>query len=695
MVDVAHDGDDRRRAAAARPACVARVSASSASGSSSLAAMRLVAHFLDHDHRRFLVEHLVDGDHLAQLHQRLDDLGRLDRHLVRELGHGDRLRHRRSRGRSARPAPTGAGASPSPRPCAPWRAALRAAASRRHAPPVVSPRILSARRRAASSWNTWPGAFFVGFVALLARLRGRPVQRAFRLGDGGLRGRSGGRGFGGGLRVFGGLRFGGGAWRPLPRLRAPSSSCASRLRACFFCRSSCWRAMQLLRPCAPRPRARRSPRREHGAPTAQPAPARPALAAASHDRRGVDSTGAPGAGALLLAVDEHALLAHLDLDRARLAARVGLLDLGGLLARQRDRSCARRAAPCACAGSRAAASCPARSACRRPASWRDAGGGSCSSSAAGRHLQLGRRIGRRWSAPCVVSCLVACVAVVARRCRVGGASARLEPVRARLHDQRPWRARRPMPVISVSSSTARSASVVARRDAVASASLRDELGVHAFEVAAAPRRRPRRFSSRAIASVSSALRARRAQLVDGVLVEGLDLEHLGDRHVGDFLEAGEALGDQDVGDFLVDVELLHEQLAHARRSPRPASAADSSAVMMLMLPAGQLGGQAHVLAAAADRDREVLLVDHDVHRVLLLVDHDRLHVRPAPARRSRTAPGLRDHSTMSTRSPASSLVTALTREPRMPTQVPIGSMRWSLRHARRSWRAMPGSRAQP
>ena len=33
---------------------------------------------------------------------------------------------------------------------------------------------------------------------------------------------------------------------------------------------------------------------------------------------------------------EHALLAHLDLDRARLAGRVGLLDLAGLLARQRD-----------------------------------------------------------------------------------------------------------------------------------------------------------------------------------------------------------------------------------------------------------------------------------------------------------------------------------------------------------------------
>ena len=55
--------------------------------------------------------------------------------------------------------------------------------------------------------------------------------------------------------------------------------------------------------------------------------------------------------------------------------------------------------------------------------------------------------------------------------------------------------------------------------------------------------------------------------------------------------------------------------------------------------------------------------------------------------------GSSDHSTMSTRSPASSLVTPLTREPRTPTQVPIGS-------TRRSWETTailarePGSRAQ-
>ena len=54
---------------------------------------RLVAQFFDHDHGRVLVQGLVDGGHLAQLHELLDDLGGLDRHLVGQFGHSDRLRH--------------------------------------------------------------------------------------------------------------------------------------------------------------------------------------------------------------------------------------------------------------------------------------------------------------------------------------------------------------------------------------------------------------------------------------------------------------------------------------------------------------------------------------------------------------------------------------------------------------------------
>src|SRR5258706_9579750 len=116
-----------------------------------------------------------------------------------------------------------------------------------------------------------------------------------------------------------------------------------------------------------------------------------------------------------------------------------------------------------------------------------------------------------------------------------------------------------------------------------------------------------------------------AQLVHGVLVERVDLEHFVDRHVGHFLERREALLDQDVGHFLVHVEPLHEQLLGAR------------ALFLLLLgglflghqvdgPAGELGGEPHVLPAAADGDGEVLLVHHHVHGVLLLVDQDRAHL---------------------------------------------------------------------
>jgi hypothetical protein len=53
----------------------------------------LVAHFLDHDHGRFLVQLLVDRHHLAQLHQLLDNFRSLDGHLVRQVAHADGFRH--------------------------------------------------------------------------------------------------------------------------------------------------------------------------------------------------------------------------------------------------------------------------------------------------------------------------------------------------------------------------------------------------------------------------------------------------------------------------------------------------------------------------------------------------------------------------------------------------------------------------
>ena len=43
-------------------------------------------------------------------------------------------------------------------------------------------------------------------------------------------------------------------------------------------------------------------------------------------------------------------------------------------------------------------------------------------------------------------------------------------------------------------------------------------------------------------------------------------------------------------------------------------------------PAGQLRRQAHILSAAPDGNRQVVLIDHDIHRMLFFVDHDALHL---------------------------------------------------------------------
>ena len=58
-----------------------------------LGAHRLVAHFFDQYHGRVLIQHLIDGDHAAQLHQRLDQLCRFHRHFVCEVGNGNGFRN--------------------------------------------------------------------------------------------------------------------------------------------------------------------------------------------------------------------------------------------------------------------------------------------------------------------------------------------------------------------------------------------------------------------------------------------------------------------------------------------------------------------------------------------------------------------------------------------------------------------------
>ena len=53
-----------------------------------------VSELLDHQHRGIALDGLVDRGHDAEIHEHFDDFGRLDRHALRQLGHGDRLAER-------------------------------------------------------------------------------------------------------------------------------------------------------------------------------------------------------------------------------------------------------------------------------------------------------------------------------------------------------------------------------------------------------------------------------------------------------------------------------------------------------------------------------------------------------------------------------------------------------------------------
>ena len=91
------------------------------------------------------------------------------------------------------------------------------------------------------------------------------------------------------------------------------------------------------------------------------------------------------------------------------------------------------------------------------------------------------------------------------------------------------------------------------------------------------------------------------------------------------------------------------------------------------VPAGQLRREPHVLAAAADGQRQLVVGNHDFDALGVLVEHDlgdfgRLQRVDDEGRESG------DHGMMSIFSPCNSPTTAWTRLPRMPTQAPTGSI---------------------
>src|SRR5581483_3546285 len=89
MIDVTHDGHDRGTRLGL---CGLRLDALQILlDLVFLEELRGVTQLLDHEHRRVLIDRLIDGRHDAHVHEHLDDLGRLDGHLLRQLRDRDRL----------------------------------------------------------------------------------------------------------------------------------------------------------------------------------------------------------------------------------------------------------------------------------------------------------------------------------------------------------------------------------------------------------------------------------------------------------------------------------------------------------------------------------------------------------------------------------------------------------------------------
>src|SRR5918993_537804 len=116
------------------------------------------------------------------------------------------------------------------------------------------------------------------------------------------------------------------------------------------------------------------------------------------------------------------------------------------------------------------------------------------------------------------------------------------------------------------------------------------------------------------------------QLASDLVVETLDRGDFVDGDVGDFLEAGEALRDEQLRQRLVDVELGLEHLGPFEELALTLLARVGLGEDVDLL-GGQLTGESHVLAAATDREAELVVRDDDLDPVFLLVDDNAGHGR--------------------------------------------------------------------
>ena len=133
---------------------------------------------------------------------------------------------------------------------------------------------------------------------------------------------------------------------------------------------------------------------------------------------------------------------------------------------------------------------------------------------------------------------------------------------------------------------------------------------------------------RSVSSLSRLIRncsARRISSGGHVLVEALDLGQFLQRHEGQFLDRVEALGHQQAGDHVVDIQRLDEQAGAAAELLLPALALLGLG-QDVDVPAGELAGQPHVLAAPADGEAELVVRHHHLAAPALLVHHHLAHL---------------------------------------------------------------------
>src|SRR4051812_8550977 len=113
------------------------------------------------------------------------------------------------------------------------------------------------------------------------------------------------------------------------------------------------------------------------------------------------------------------------------------------------------------------------------------------------------------------------------------------------------------------------------------------------------------------------------EFLRGLLVETFDAGEFLDVHHREFLDRGEAFGRQQLADHFVDIERFHEDAGGVLEI-------GLAALRFLLLgqdvdvPAGELRGQTHILAAAADRQRELVVgVGYDdLDALAVFVDDD-------------------------------------------------------------------------